>query len=131
MEELVEVTLFPANSSNMEEALFEHLANIYNQMFEKNQSIDRLLEGILVVLNKPNKPIAVKDTRPITLLNMVRKMLSTIVLRRIAPAVDTFLSPSQSGFRAGRQTTDVIWTYRWLQGSMKRFADEFPLWELI
>jgi hypothetical protein len=41
--------------------------------------------------------------------------------------VDGYLSPSQSGFRPGRQTTDVVWTYRWLEACVKRYADEFHI----
>ena len=41
-------------------------------------------------------------------------LLSLIVLSRIATKVDNFLSPSQSGFRRGRSTADVVFGYRWL-----------------
>ena len=47
------------------------------------------------------------------LLSALRKTLSR-VLSRIATKVDNFLSPSQSGFRRGRSTADVIFGYRWL-----------------
>ena len=64
--------------------LCEHLATIYNQMFEQGKSIEEIGEGILITLNKLNgKPPTVNNTRPITLLNMIRKILSNIVLARI------------------------------------------------
>ena len=52
--------------------------------------------------------------RPIVLLSALRKTLSLVVLSRIATKVDNFLSPSQSGFRRGRSTADVVFGYRWL-----------------
>ena len=52
--------------------------------------------------------------QPIVLLSALRKTLSLIVLSRIATKVDNFLSPSQSGFRRGHSTADVVFGYRWL-----------------
>ena len=49
--------------------------------------------------------------RPIVLLTTLRKTLSLVVLSRIAPKVDEYLSPSQSGFRRGRSTADTC-TFR-------------------
>ena len=54
--------------------------------------------------------------RPIVVLSALRKTLSLVVLSRIATKVDNFLPPShsQSGFRRGRSTADVVFGYRWL-----------------
>ena len=41
-------------------------------------------------------------------------------LSRIAPKVDEYLSPSQSGFRRGRSTADVLFGYRWLCARAQR-----------
>ena len=51
---------------------------------------------------------------------MLRKTLSLIVLSRIAPKVDDYLSSSQSGFRRGRSTADVVFGYRWLCAKAQR-----------
>jgi hypothetical protein len=104
--------------------LFECLADTFNRVFESNISLDHLLEGVLVILNKPDKDKTIENTRPINLFNIVRKMLSTIVLRRITPLVEGYISPAQSGFRRGRQTTDVVWTYRWIQAIATKFDAE-------
>ncbi|GFR77374.1 very-long-chain enoyl-CoA reductase [Elysia marginata] len=48
------------------------------------------------------------------LLNTIRKALSKIVLERIRPHVEQYLSHSQSGFRPNRSTSDVAWTHKWL-----------------
>ena len=58
--------------------------------------------------------------RPIVLLSALRKTLSLIVLSRNATKVDNFLSPSQSGFRRGRSTADVVFGYRWLCAKAQR-----------
>ena len=58
--------------------------------------------------------------RPIVLLTTLRKTLSLVVLSRIAPKVDEYLSPSQSGFRRGPSTADVLFGYRWLCAKAQR-----------
>ena len=58
--------------------------------------------------------------RPIVLLSALRKILSLIVLSRILTKVDNFLSPSQSGFRRGRSTADVVIGCIWLCAKAQR-----------
>ena len=76
---------------------------------------------MLILLQKPGKPVGpLTSVRPIVLLSALRKTLSLIVLSRIATKVDNFLSPSQSGFRRGRSTADVVFGYRWLCAKAQR-----------
>ena len=90
------------------------VANIINEMFAKHQPLD-INGGILITLQKPGKPKGpTQNLRPITLLNTIRKALSTIVLNRIRPLVEDYLSKSQSGFRPNSSTSDVVWTHKWL-----------------
>ena len=64
-------------------------------------------KGVLILVQKPGKPTGpLTSLRPIVLLSVLRKTLSLIVLSRIAPKVDEYLSSSQSGFRRGRSTAD-------------------------
>ena len=67
------------------------------------------------LLQKPGKPVGpLTSVRTIVLLSALRKTLSLTVLSRIATKVDNFLSPSQSWFRRGLSTANVLFTYRWL-----------------
>ena len=69
----------------------------------------------MILLQTPDEPVGpLTSVRPIVLLSALRKTLSLIVLSRIATKVDNLLSPSQSGFRQGRSTADVVFGYRWL-----------------
>ena len=71
--------------------------------------------------SEPGKPVGpLTSVRPIVLLSALRKTLSLVVLSRIATKVDNFLSPSQSGFRRGRSTADVVFVYRWLCAKAQR-----------
>ena len=80
---------------------------------------------MLILIQKPGKPKgSLTSVRPIVLLGLttLRKTLSLVVLSRIAPKVDEYLSPSQSGFRRGRSTADVglLFGYRWLCAKAQR-----------
>ena len=90
------------------------IADAFNDVFETHQPLN-VGTGVLIALQKPGKPLArPKSLRPIVLLTTLRKTLSLIPLQRISDKVDHFFSPSQSGFRRGRSTADVIWGHRWL-----------------
>ena len=96
------------------------IAAIFNDALEHHESLD-IGKGVLILLQKPGKPVGpLTSVRPIVLLSALRKTLSLVVLSRIATKVDNFLSPSQSGFRRGRSTTDVVFGYRWLCAKAQR-----------
>ena len=71
--------------------------------------------GLLAPIPKPGKPKGpTKNLRPVTLLPIVRKILSCIVHNRIKPNLKEYLSPAQSAYREGRSTSDIVWAYRWM-----------------
>ena len=48
------------------------------------------------------------------LLTMLQKVISSIVLTRIQSTVKEYLSHSQSTYRQGRSTSDIVWCHRFL-----------------
>jgi len=105
--------------------LFEATAKAINKIFETNQPMDAICSGILIPLNKPGKVPFANNTRPITLLNTIRKILSNILLKRIYPILDSYISIGQSGFRRYRSTSDVLWGYRFLMAYVQKYQEEF------
>eukprot|EP01034_Spumella_vulgaris_P021843 gene21843-27914_t len=94
---------------------------ILNNMFSQDSPLSSLGEGILIPLNKPKKPKTVENTRPITIVNTVRKIFSLILYERIRDRAEQYISSSQSGFRRGRSTADIVWAYRWLDATVHRY----------
>jgi arsenate reductase-like glutaredoxin family protein len=90
------------------------LTKRFNSMFETREKDTELElnQGILLPIPKPGKALAAKNTRAIILVNINRKILSLITKARIQPAAESFLSPSQSGFRPGRSTADAVFALR-------------------
>jgi hypothetical protein len=108
-------------------AVTNRICTIFNTVFEKHASLPELLDGLLIPLNKPNKSKTVENTRPITLLNIIRKVLSNVVLGMVRPTLEQYISLAQSGFRRNRSTTDVIWSYRWLIAYAQKYQESFAI----
>ena len=103
------------------------IAEMYNNMFKSKNQID-IGKGTLILLNKPNKTKGpLENLRPIVLLSTIRKILSTITLHRIRPKVEEFLSPSQSGFRQNRSTSDIVWAHRWLKARTEKHQEAYTI----
>ena len=64
-------------------------------------------------LQKPDKTKGVViNLRPVILLPTVKKILSNVLLARLKPKVDEYLSLSQSAYRQKRSTGDIAWAYK-------------------
>lgn len=72
-----------------------------------------LRTGLLVPLYKAGKPLGIpKSFRPVMLLSTVRKVLTSIVVRRSSSGVKEYVRESQAGFRQGRSTADGVFYTR-------------------
>ena len=59
---------------------------------------------------KPKKPVGLcSSLRPIMLLNVIRKILSAVVVARARPTFEVLLPHGQAGSRPGRSTSDGVW----------------------
>ena len=95
--------------------LQKEISDILNSIFENNINEIKLGTGILLPIPKRNKTQGpVKNLRPITLLEVLRKILSKIFMNRTGDKINSYLSESQSAYRKSRSTTDVIWAHRWM-----------------
>ena len=57
--------------------------------------------------------------RETSLLSVAGKIFAMVLLKRLQWLADRFLPDTQSGFRAGRSTTEMIFTLRHLQGKYR------------
>ena len=75
------------------------IATTLNNVFEKHEDID-VGRGILISTQKSKpKPVGpIKNLRPITLLRLIRKILSRTETTRAAPKTKLYLSLSQSAY---------------------------------
>ena len=107
------------------ENLALHITVLLNSIFNKHEDLKAIGEGILITLNKPNKSETIENTRPIVLLNTIRKILSTILLNRIRPILETYISVNQSGFQPNRSTADVVASFKWQMAITQKYDEIF------
>jgi hypothetical protein len=60
----------------------------------------------IVLIPKGNHPEALKDFWPISLCNVICKVVSKCMVNRLRPILDDLISPNQSAFILGRLITD-------------------------
>ena len=97
------------------EEIYKEIGNILNGIYERNDTGIKLETGILLPLQKPKKTQGpVKNLRSITLLEVIRKIVSKIFMDRTEDKINKYLSQSHSAYRKSRSTPDVIWAHMWM-----------------
>jgi hypothetical protein len=83
-------------------------------MVEEARSCGRIVGSInstfLALIPKINKPQHFGDYKPISLCNLVYKVISKVIANQIKPILSRALSTEQLGFLEGRQIHDAIGT---------------------
>ena len=101
------------------EYILIEICNNLNKILENHVNEINLGHSILLPNQKPNKEKGPpKNIRPLNLLNIIRKILSMITMKRIKSKVENYISHSQSAYRANRPRTDIIWAYRFISYSI-------------
>jgi len=91
------------------DAIYEHIANIFNRVAETGDHMEHLITGLLTPLPKPGKkkgPPA--NLRPIILLSILRKLLTICMLNRIWDRLETQIPKEQAAYQGGRSTTEQV-----------------------
>ena len=60
--------------------------------------------NIVLIPKIPNR-VKIADLRPISLCNVIRKVVSKCLVNRLRPVLDGIISPTQSAFIPGRMIT--------------------------
>ena len=91
------------------------LTAFFNAIHQVQHCPNDLRCGIIVPIYKSGKPVGVpKSYRPVMLLSIVRKVLTSIINTRLSDSVKGYVRETQAGFRPGRSTADGVFLARML-----------------
>lgn len=82
--------------------------SIVVQAFETGTFDARLNDTLLVLIPKLDNPETVKQFRPISLCNVVYKIISKVMVMRLQKFIFNFVNPLQASFIPGRHAADNI-----------------------
>jgi hypothetical protein len=82
------------------------------QMVENTRITGKIVGSLnstfLVLIPKESNPLSYSDFRPISLCNLIYKLISKVISNRIKPFLERRLSAEQLGFLRGRRIQDAI-----------------------
>ncbi|XP_057443884.1 uncharacterized protein LOC130736046 [Lotus japonicus] len=84
----------------------EDVWRVVREAFETGTVSEDLLETLIVLIPKVDHPANVKEFRPISLCNVVYKLITKVVVNRLRPLLNKVIGPMQSSFLPGRGTMD-------------------------
>ena len=80
--------------------------NAVLNLFKEGSMPKGINDAVIVLIPKKNNLEYLKDFRPISLCNMIYKVISKYLVNRLRPLLDELISETQSAFIPGRLITD-------------------------
>jgi hypothetical protein len=77
-----------------------------NKFFKSGHMPPAVNEMTIVLIPKKDEPEFLKDFHPISLCNVIYKMVSKCLVNRLRPLLEDIIEPTQSAFNPGRVITD-------------------------
>lgn len=84
----------------------EDVVTAVQSFFENGLMPPGVNETSIVIIPKKDTPEELKDFRPISLCNVIYKVVSKCLVNRLRPMLQDIISPNQSAFVPGRMITD-------------------------
>jgi hypothetical protein len=86
--------------------LKEEVLQAVQHFFDTGVMPEGVNDTVIVLIPKNNDPEALKDFRPISLCNVIFKVVSKCLVNRLRPLLQDIISPTQSAFIPERLITD-------------------------
>uniref|UniRef100_A0A8R7VBS1 Reverse transcriptase domain-containing protein n=1 Tax=Triticum urartu TaxID=4572 RepID=A0A8R7VBS1_TRIUA len=86
--------------------LKEDIIHAVKKFFHTGTMPEGVNDTVIVLIPKVKNPQSIKDFRPISLCNVIYKIISKCLVNRLRPHLDGMISPTQSAFIPGRLISD-------------------------
>ena len=104
--------------------LIQEIQKTLNSIFRDHKDHVNINKSILIPAQKTNKTKGpISHLRAINLLSTIRKIMSSITLKRINLKIDSYLSQSQAAYRKGRSTTDIVWAHKFIIAKVQKYQE--------
>jgi hypothetical protein len=98
---------FPARFLQRNWDLLRHdVVAAVQRFFAEGSMPEEVNDTTIVLIPKKNDPLEPKDYRPISLCNVIFKVVSKCLVNRLRPLLQDIISPRQTAFIPGRLITD-------------------------
>lgn len=84
----------------------DYLWRLVESAFDRGYSDMAIAEILIMFIPKIDHPRHLKEFRPISLCNVVYKVIMKVLVQRMRPFLDEFIGPLRSSFITGRSTLD-------------------------
>jgi hypothetical protein len=93
---------FQRNWGTLKEDIIKEVRNF----FAKGELSDGINDTAIVLIPKIKNPLSLKDFRPISLCNVIYKVVAKCLVNRMRPLLQNIISKTQSAFIPGRMISD-------------------------
>ena len=98
---------FPARFFQRHWGVFrEDITTAVKELFRSTKMPDGINDTVIVLIPKNKNPVCLRDFRPISLCNVIYKVVSKCMVNRLRPILQDVIAPNQSAFIPGRQITE-------------------------
>lgn len=84
------------------------ITNFVNMVFDSGKIPYDVLEAFITLIPKKERPENASDFRLITILNIIYKIVTKVLVNRLRPFMKEFIGSYQNSFLRGRSTLDNI-----------------------
>ena len=92
------------------EAMIDILTSICNKFWKTGEWPTTWIQSLVIILPKKGNLQLCQNYRTISLISHLSKVMLKIILNRLEPKAEEIIAEEQTGFRAGRSTTEQIFS---------------------
>ncbi|MFS7999333.1 putative RNA-directed DNA polymerase [Helianthus anomalus] len=100
--------------------LRDDMVRLFNKFYEEGSINKSCTSSFIALIPKVNDPVSPTDFRPISLIGVINKVISKVLVNRLKSVMGKLISEQQSAFLAGRNIMDGPLILNEVFGSLKK-----------